>query len=954
MLSSFAISIILKFVIVMPPRPAKFEPLRIAFKCPLIKIFIHFLLLIRAFCPIYPQDVLINNPESSFYVHKEHYKFQNLICLGQKNKEIPLACEIRKIDGKPAIPLSCFSSCEKLKIPEYSESPLAIRLKLFSEGKPTEEYPLSYPSTVKKVQWYYKVASFLDLPQKEWYSKTIQLPKYTKPTSKDYHLSFERGDFDHQYWITREFSHRYRLPQHSASPRRREILLNSSERHWSQSKLWLHSFEFLQDHKLDLDIQTQIQSNTQTVLEDYPALWLVPLFFIVVLFYLKERRLGFRILLSLLGPVSLLYIVFAYSLHQHLNLSSQNEAYKLLTSFQLKKAELESALDQAQGQLQSKFKKAAVDIKPLLAKQNQGSQSIPSATLEYLEHIDKKKVFDKEELEKLILVFHDLSLKNIESLKSRGLVSKEAAELDKGQVNSILNGKLNETAKLQSLQFFHLPSLYYLRHFYQRTGMTLYLTNGDWCIKSDGINLGVRRVTSIESVLYRLILQEMEINTDNQAREVLKKEAVFTEMRSEFEAAGFPTDQLELFVNLPNHFHDLLSDDLSPNYERQIWSTIRGENSNWILVGHLLQNGLIAEIDSFLKNKDSSIDVDFLGTGLHPDAPYLSPRQNKVQLIASKKSSSEGDLFVYEHSDEGSFFAYSYHLDRLPQFIPVLSTPAKPLFKRIYKQKIQVILLFFACCLILCLLSIFLGHRVSRAIQSLESGVKDLQTQNFDQAIVIDGNSEFANIARKLEQLRISLKQKNELVGFLSRQTAQSILSDSSKTEVTTRQNCYVLFCGILLHTQDQGSEHLEVLLNKLQTAIASNGGLIDKFTGVALMGILKDPDPVQLREVIHSIQAELSDSSITGSKIGIGIAHGPLVLGKVGSSGRMDFTGIGNTVNLSARLESLALQRESSLNILCDEMVASHLKLSQDQVLHSDGVSIKGKQNKVMVYVLS
>lgn len=892
--------------------------------------------------------------ESGFYVHEKHYSFQNLVCLDQNNKKIPLSCEIRKIDGKPAIPLACFNSCEKLKIPEYSESPLAIRLKLFSEGKPTEEYPLSYPSTLKKVQWYYKVASFLDLPKRKWYSKTIQLPKYSKPTSKDYHLSFERGEFDHQYWITREFHNSYRLPQHSASPRRREMLLNSRERHWSQSKLWLHSFELIQGHNLDLDIQSQIQSNTRIILEDNPTLWLAPLLFILLLFYLKERRLGFRILLSLLGPLSLLYIVFAYNLHQHLTLSSQNEAFKLLTSFQEKKAELESALDQAQGRLQSKFQRASLDIKSLLATQEPGPQSIPPATLKYLEHIDKKKVFKKEELEQLILVFHDLSLKNIESLKSRGLVSKEAAELDKSLVNSILNGKLNETAKLQSLQFFHLPSLYYLRHFCRRTGMTLYLTNGDWCIKSDGINLGVRRVTSLESVLYRLILQEMEINTKNQAQEVLKKEAVFTEMRSEFEAAGFPTDQLELFVNLPNHFHDLLSDDLSPNYERQIWSTIRGKRSNWILVGHLLQNGLIAEIDSFLKNEDSSIDVDFLGTGMHPDAPFLSPRQNKVQLVASKKSSSEADLFVYEHSHEESFFAYSYHLDRLPQFIPVLSTPARPLFARIYKQKTQIVLMFFASCLILCLLSMFLGHRVSRAIHSLESGVKNLQTQNFDQAISVDGNSEFARIAQKLEQLRISLKQKNELVGFLSRQTAQSILSNSSQTEITTRQNCYVLFCGIHLRSHDGSSENLEVLLNKLQTSIASNGGLIDKFTGVALMGILKDADPVQLNEVLHSILTELGDSQPTGSKIGIGIAHGPLVLGKVGSSGRMDFTGIGNTVNLSARLESLALQREKPLNILCDELVASHLNLSQEQVLESSGVTIKGKQNKVMVYVLS
>jgi len=71
LLSSFAISIILGFVIVMPPRPAKFEPLRIAFQYPLINIFIHFLLFLVIFCLSFSEDLVRESPGSGFYVHEQ-------------------------------------------------------------------------------------------------------------------------------------------------------------------------------------------------------------------------------------------------------------------------------------------------------------------------------------------------------------------------------------------------------------------------------------------------------------------------------------------------------------------------------------------------------------------------------------------------------------------------------------------------------------------------------------------------------------------------------------------------------------------------------------------------------------------------------------------------------------------------------------------------------------------
>lgn len=121
-------------------------------------------------------------------------------------------------------------------------------------------------------------------------------------------------------------------------------------------------------------------------------------------------------------------------------------------------------------------------------------------------------------------------------------------------------------------------------------------------------------------------------------------------------------------------------------------------------------------------------------------------------------------------------------------------------------------------------------------------------------------------------------------------------------------------------------SEVLEMLntyYSRVCEPITEQGGIIDKFIGDAVMAVfgapLNHPDHarrsftaalamVKIADDFQSwLKERFPDKNLPGFKIGIGIHSGRAVIGNLGSAKRMEYTAIGDTVNIAARLESLS-----------------------------------------------
>ena len=83
--------------------------------------------------------------------------------------------------------------------------------------------------------------------------------------------------------------------------------------------------------------------------------------------------------------------------------------------------------------------------------------------------------------------------------------------------------------------------------------------------------------------------------------------------------------------------------------------------------------------------------------------------------------------------------------------------------------------------------------------------------------------------------------------------------------------------------------------------------------------------------------------------RLGIGIAYGPMVTGELGFPLKRQFTAIGDTVNVAARLESAT--RETQADLLVSDSVVRHLPPDAFEPVRSCELALKGKREPVLAH---
>ncbi len=154
----------------------------------------------------------------------------------------------------------------------------------------------------------------------------------------------------------------------------------------------------------------------------------------------------------------------------------------------------------------------------------------------------------------------------------------------------------------------------------------------------------------------------------------------------------------------------------------------------------------------------------------------------------------------------------------------------------------------------------------------------------------------------------------------------------------------------------------LNNLLDPLTECILKNRGLLDKYIGDALMSLFNAPisienhadmaclSALEMMEKVKEVNSKFRSEGLPEVKLGIGIDTGIATVGNMGSRLRFDYTAIGDTVNLSSRLEGLS--KVYSADIIISE--STKKKLVQDFLVRKlDCVRVKGKSVPINIYEL-
>jgi adenylate cyclase len=194
---------------------------------------------------------------------------------------------------------------------------------------------------------------------------------------------------------------------------------------------------------------------------------------------------------------------------------------------------------------------------------------------------------------------------------------------------------------------------------------------------------------------------------------------------------------------------------------------------------------------------------------------------------------------------------------------------------------------------------------------------------------------------------------------FVGRQVASS-LDDKQEIDLTgKRQMVTILFTDIRGFTAFCESKDpavvvdlLNVYMSTMVSIIVKNGGHVNKFIGDGILAVFSDDDP-GAKPGDHAYRttvcaAEMVSQVVGEFRTGAGYHTGEVVIGNVGSSDKLEFTVLGNTVNLASRLESL--NKEAKTRLLMSEEAREMLGGDID-TLYLGAVPVKGKTEKMKLF---
>ncbi len=133
--------------------------------------------------------------------------------------------------------------------------------------------------------------------------------------------------------------------------------------------------------------------------------------------------------------------------------------------------------------------------------------------------------------------------------------------------------------------------------------------------------------------------------------------------------------------------------------------------------------------------------------------------------------------------------------------------------------------------------------------------------------------------------------------------------------------------------------------------------GVIDKFLGDAVLCIFEEPRSAERAvacgsDMLSAVTSFNSEKNLTNDqiiKIGIGVHTGPVILGTIGSSDRMDSTVLGLTVNLAKRLEEVT--NPLGVDMIISDQVAHRLPTGHSDRLRKLGeVLVRGYSDPVVI----
>ncbi|MEY4616427.1 MAG: hypothetical protein RJB66_1387 [Pseudomonadota bacterium] len=261
---------------------------------------------------------------------------------------------------------------------------------------------------------------------------------------------------------------------------------------------------------------------------------------------------------------------------------------------------------------------------------------------------------------------------------------------------------------------------------------------------------------------------------------------------------------------------------------------------------------------------------------------------------------------------------------------------------------------------------------ITNPIEKLASLIKVVAKGNFGVSAkrVITSQDEVGDLAKAFDKMTEGLKERDKVKTLFSKFHGSSIAEDLMNKKVGvggSNKEVTVFFSdirGFTSFSENRSPEEVVSMLNEyfaiMVRIIQQHHGIVDKFIGDAIMAVWGAPKGSN-RDAQNAVRAclemrkalnELNQKRIRRDQppilIGMGLHTGQAISGTIGSDERMEYTVIGDTVNLTSRIESST--KSFGTDLLISEETA-RLVDQEFALVHAGSVEVKGKAEPIELY---
>lgn len=340
----------------------------------------------------------------------------------------------------------------------------------------------------------------------------------------------------------------------------------------------------------------------------------------------------------------------------------------------------------------------------------------------------------------------------------------------------------------------------------------------------------------------------------------------------------------------------------------------------------------------------------------HPDRARLLRRAPGFDVAAVAR------MPISEERTIGgrSVITTSVGLDEAPWAI-VADIPEEVMYASLARMR-TIVIATIAATLFAAFLAAFVFARwLTAPIASLVAFTKKLAARDFEARVDVGTKDELAVLGSALsdaaaelgaseEKVRREMEIRADLRRYLPHELVDAIIRREQSMELGGRRlPITVLFADVVAFTplsERLPPEQVVALLNELFTllteAVFRHGGTVDKFVGDCVMAIWGAPSPSDdhAERALSCAQDMLRflESANEGWKerfgvvvqLAIGVNTGDAVVGNVGSESRMEYTAIGDVVNVAARLETVARPQQILVSRATADAVGDAFELAR------------------------